>query len=377
MKHSHLLVSIALMVGAVFAMPAWGGYWEITRLTDNDEHDMRSRVSGDMVVWQHGVSPSSEKEIHLYDGQSIVPLTDNDQEDWSPRISGSNVVWLYDGPAAQQVMLYDGVTTQALTDTSADASDIDIHGPRVTWRRGGDIFLYDNGVVTPLGNGNLARVSDTHVAWDGGDGDPETEIFLYDGTSTTQVTNDVDVFDMNPEISGQKVVWHTEETFWDPLEGNVTLKDAFLYDGSQVVQLTNHGRVHSGPKISGDWVVWDEIDGITTDVFLYDGQSIIELTPGDAEGFEPVVGGSLVVWKSHVGGDNELFVYDGSSVVQLTGAGINSNFVPHVDGTTITWTGKADDGNDYEVYMASYVPEPATMGLLAMGGMALLRRRRR
>jgi hypothetical protein len=65
--------------------------WRITQLTNNSHDDRDPQVSGSSVVWSG--SDGHDREIFLYDGDSITQITDNERDDLSPKVSGSNVVW--------------------------------------------------------------------------------------------------------------------------------------------------------------------------------------------------------------------------------------------------------------------------------------------
>ena len=56
-----------------------------------------------------------------------------------------------------------------------------------------------------------AQTSDTKVVWQGtGGSSPSTsdsEIFYYNSTSTTQLTNNNNTYDAIPQISGNNVAW--------------------------------------------------------------------------------------------------------------------------------------------------------------------------
>jgi glucose dehydrogenase len=66
--------------------------------------------------------------------------------------------------------------------------------------------------------------------------------------------------------------------------------------------------------------------------------------------------------------------YDGDEIVQLTNNEEYDGYLD-LDGSTVVW--RHHDGNDYEIFMAVRIPEPGMIGLAALGGLALLRRRRK
>jgi hypothetical protein len=74
----------------------------------------------------------------------------------------------------------------------------------------------------------------------------------------------------NFNISGNNVVW-------SGYDGNDY--EIYLYDGSSTIQLTDnnsHGR--SNPKISGNNLVWAGDDGTNSEISLYNGSSTIQLS---------------------------------------------------------------------------------------------------
>ncbi|MCK4885897.1 MAG: hypothetical protein KAS96_00850, partial [Planctomycetes bacterium] len=88
--------------------------------------------------------------------------------------------------------------------------------------------------------------------WYGHDGS-DYEIFFYDGTTTTQIT-DNSYEDQGPQVSGSNVVWRGAE-------------EIFFYDGITTTQLTHDGPIHgSYPQIFGSTIVWD--NGLGGEIFI-------------------------------------------------------------------------------------------------------------
>ena len=108
-------------------------------------------------------------------------------------------------------------------------------------------------------------------------------------------------------------------------------------------------------------------------MFFCDGVSTIQLTDNDLNERSPVVSEDHVAWGGHDGTDWELFSWDGTDTYQLTFNEFDESADPGISGGRIAWM--AWDGHDAEVFLATYVPEPATLSLLVLGGLAVLRRR--
>jgi hypothetical protein len=361
-----------------------------------------------LVVWAGPV---------LACGWIIAPVTDNDVDDGQPRVSGTNVAWIHGSWPTAELWLRDGSGTHPMPPGLA-IHNHHISGSSVVWETGngmnyGDYaaFLYDGASTTTLSKGNhnecQPRISGSRVVWR--QTQPEvpdtTAVFLYDGSSTTQVI-DYAFHVYNVDVSASNIVWRSLEVF--------------LYDGTSTRQLTDNGYEEYGCRASGPWAAWlgndlpevsddqaniylyhgsttRRITGSTGDrdsplgfdmcgcrlvwpvwnaadqvdiIYLYDGASTTELFRGRLVQHGVRVSESLVTWSAWDGQDYEIFVYTGSSIDQLTDNACD-DISPDVSGRTVVWSGW--DGHDWEVYMAT--PEPATLALLTLGGLALLCRR--
>ncbi len=155
--------------------------------------------------------------------------------------------------------------------------------------------------------------NDGWVVWNDWDGS-DYEIFLYDGTSTTQITNNVDD-DFGPQINDNGyVVWRgsVEGTSYAPYQ-------LFLYDGTSTTQITDLPLPSSGwfsiesLDISNNgqvvWVQNPALCGLNT-VFLYDGISTIALSQ--------LLGWDLhyCIWTARINDDGKV-VYDADGKIFL------------------------------------------------------------
>jgi len=194
------------------------------------------------------------------------------------------------------------------------------------------------------------------VAWDWIDADGAADLFIYDTVANTRnnITNSTQYSDYESvsNAAGDRIVYWSGET---ATEGTNTTHTLTLVSGNWVKDQD------FTPIVGSYWPFWSADEskiGVTTwsnsphyrDIYIYDsaGNFLLDLTgPG----------------------------YDGS---QSGSGGKGYNFIGDkflVNGEYL-FTSNADNtlgGRD--VWVA--VPEPATMGLIALGAVALIRRRRR
>ena len=153
--------------------------------------------------------------------------------------------------------------------------------------------------------------------------------------------------------------------------GFLAVNSAYATDWT-ITQLTNDSYDDYYPQVYGSNVVWDGWDGSDYEIFLYDGTGTTQLTNNSYTDWIPQIYGSNVVWVGSNGNDYEIFLYDGNNTTQLTNNSYDDYF-PEVYGSNVAW--QSSDGNDYQIMFLT-IPEPATLGLVLIGGLALLRRRR-
>ena len=157
------------------------------------------------------------------------------------------------------------------------------------------------------------------MVWAGFEGGSDYEIFLYDGNSTTQLTNN-SYNDYIQDIYESKVVWVGK------LGSDVSSNEIFFYDGNSTIQLTNNSYRDWEAQVYGSNVVWSGYDGNDWEIFLYDGNSTTQLTNNSYTDSGPQVYESNVVWTGGEGASGgEIFLYDGNSTTNSP--------------TTATWTG--------------------------------------
>jgi hypothetical protein len=297
-------------------------FWDgtvVTQITDNDYMDHNPQINDNgWLVWEAEPGSDYEYEIFLYDGTDTTQLTDNTHDDLLPQINNNDWVtwtacdekWCTTVEEAYRIFLYDGSSTIQLTDNASWSN----HGPRmnnrgdVVWVEHGDpaaeIFLYDGANTIRLtdndyGDYNPEINDNGYIVWQG------RGIWLYDGFTAEEISE----YGSDAQISNNgEVVWSQYET---TLGGDTEI---FLYDGTSTIQLTNNSYADRYPQINDDGcVVWRGgrllLEGdmgalFRHQIFLYDGMETTELANymayGDANSFPslaPKIGADgTVVW---------------------------------------------------------------------------------
>src|SRR3989337_354248 len=109
-----------------------------------------------------------------------------------------------------------------------------------------------------------------------------------------------------PDIYENKIVYQDNR---NPLSGY----DIYLYDlsNSQEKRLTDNPSNQLNPKISGNKVVWvDSRDG-NSEIYLYDLGTNEEkrITTNPSDQFSPDISGDTIVWEDLRNGESDIYMY--------------------------------------------------------------------
>jgi beta propeller repeat protein len=305
-------------------------------------------ISDNNIVWTSKDYPSN-LGIYLYDGSNTIQLTNSDV--FVAFISGNNVVWSYDA-----IYLYNGNSIIQLPNSSADSLlsyGNTISGNNVVWINNDinnyEIYLYNGNSTIQVTDNNYyeidPQISGNNVVWESSEG-IDSEIYLYNGDSTLHLTDSsfddyfqpTSYYSFNhfPKISGNNVVWFGSDN---------NDYEIYLYNGNSTIQLTDNNYDDFFPQISGNNVVWYSYDGNDSEIYLYNGNSTIQLTDNNYDDFYPQISGNNVVWYSYDGNDSEIYLYNGNSTIQVTDnnyddteAQISGNNVAWVSGDNLFFT---------------------------------------
>lgn len=153
-----------------------------------------------------------------------------------------------------------------------------------------------------------------------------------------------------PAIYGDRVVW--EEYAGSDYTNVYYKRIGDTYAGP----LSKSSNQQSNPKISGDYVVWQELDSGTDDWNIYlfhlsTGEKR-QLTRDKAAQIHPDISGNLVVWEDHRDGYSNIMVYDiERDITTAVTYDEVSNVLPAVSNNIIVWSRMGTDG--YNIYMVN------------------------
>ncbi|MDP6542774.1 MAG: PEP-CTERM sorting domain-containing protein [Phycisphaerae bacterium] len=389
LRRAFVLAAIAALVCPLAAQ----GSWTVTNLTnDPAKGQSEVRVSDGYIAWLEWDSSNSDANIYLYEVASDTSkvVTDDSYRYWPMRLSGPNVAWLaYDGASnVGDYYMYSGgfsggSTAAVTTDWAIRSAGPEISGTTLIWSQDWypEVYLYNGGVPQQISSagGAVSRpvISGDYVAW----GQYESvyqngHVYQYHDGSASEISTETATNFRDIAISGSRVVWYDHDS-------SAGTHDIWYYDGTSAEKIFSHDDYIEELCIDGSTVAWytDNDDGYTT-IFLYDGTSVVDLlaptTYGEIGAID--ISGSLLVWDYTEGGGDEegslsvIMLYDGTSIQQISPEGDYCMY-PRVSGDVIAW--EVMDLNTYNSDIAmTVVPEPGSLALIAMGALALLRRRR-
>ena len=201
-----------------------------------------------------------------------------------------------------------------------------------------DVIYWD---WVQLSTGRRPRIHNDQIVWCDSDGN-DLEIYLYDGTQVVQITNN-EYNDYLPEIHNGMVTWVGHDGGTDT--------EIFLYDGSSIIQLSNNEYFDSEPQIHNGMVTWVGHDGHDSEIFFYDGVTMTQLSNNGYTDYQPQIHDGLVVWDGFDENDREIYLYDGTQVVQITNNDVFDQ-QPSIHNGKIVWI--RNDPDEYPPYSGVY-----------------------
>lgn len=378
--HNRMFFSMMLLLSAsfIFALTttaqtacdapqvrvAWVTYTEdiavydghtVSRIASDGGSLANPYVSGEQVVWERRpsrVQPDLPHELMLWNGHNVVQLTDNDWRDFNPMMSAEQIIW-YADLLGVQLYNWEAITTLSSIDVVSDIGwQPKLSGRYAVWSARPDahtpaeIYLWDSNRVIQLTDNDFAdempRLAGNRVVWHTTTADDTRHIMFWDGS--TGETTVLDTFDISmvgntpqrtvvgyPHVSETLVVWnHIGE------DGNMNVRNLFMWDGETVTQLTDNHAVNIVRDISGSQFVWSASNLAEGRRFLlWDGEGAIEFAPAATTIGNPSIDAGHVVWAQRRSRDTtDIFLYHDHTTLQLTSAEFEGKrHSPHISVT--------------------------------------------
>ncbi|MEW6535024.1 MAG: WD40 repeat domain-containing protein [Candidatus Auribacterota bacterium] len=358
---------------------------DIKRITYNDYNDWRPQVNGSYITWYGTAGTSNTDEIFLYNitSDTIQRITTNATNDRYSRVSSTgNVAWeAWRGPSNeyQDIYFYNSATgtSNALISNTKPDYDPQIDGNNVIWYGntiGFEIFYFNGTSTTQMTNRPYVssfkpQLENNIAVWSGYDDTLKYKEQIYYHKITENETyritaSSADNF-REPQISGSKIAYigasgmaNTDEIYYYDITSGIT------------VQVTDNAYVDNQVRIDGNYITWHgAVDGSKYQVYLYDTLTgiTIQLSEQSIGGYYPDVDEGRVAWT---GMDGNIYVFDIATgeTIQVTNTPYNEASV-QVCGNVLTWEGHIDA--DWEIFMTSFpevepVPEPLSAALLGI-----------
>jgi hypothetical protein len=330
-----LMLGSVLKAGEIFPQIILYDGTGNTMLTSTYESHLNPQLADNgHAVWvarHSGVNTFSER-LMLFDGSSIMPLSESAH---TPQINNAGqVVWGEGVADNREIFFYDGTTVIQLSDNDHFDDDARINDSGAVAWRGNGVWLYDGAntiQITADAGFNVQLNNNGEVVWEAGDG-TRNEIFLYDGSGITQIT-DNDLKDHDPQINDSGlVVW------WGQTHADSDY-EIFRYDDGEITQITDNDYTDWRPRINNSgqavWVGILELHG-DLEIFYYDGSGITQVTENEGWDHHPQINDNgLAVWE----GQGDVFLFDGTETVQLSMSGLHDEWPQINNADHVIWSG--------------------------------------
>ncbi len=303
----------------------------------------RSLILLAAMVGLHGSGPAMAQPAC-----TITRITDSAPgfASFHPSLDEGSIAFASDGnltgenpDGSSEIFLFDGSTIIQITH-SIPPSDI-----------------FTPGSSEPsLDGDSIAFVSNANLT--GANPDFNQEVFLFDGSSISQVTHSTGDDSSEPSLDGRSIAFTSRAN----LTGNNPGGDpeVFLFDGSTLTQITNSGFDQSfDPSLDKGHIAFTSSANLTghnldrsDEIFLFNGSMITQITDfssiGDGSD-QSSLEGEAIAFRSDADltGDNpdgnyEIFLFDGSTISQITHSTNGNSSLPSLDGGHIAFTSTSD-----------------------------------
>lgn len=270
-----------------------------TQLTTNDIHDLNPRVTPTHVLWEHGTGDAAE--IYFDGDDGGVPLTNNSVRDTLGSVWGDRAAWVEDNGG--DVVLWntagppDNITDNLPPPGTSDYEPY-VFGSDLVWVRDNTTVMRYNGSTATEVASSMFSVHDPRfegdiIVWEGFKDTPTSarEIYMSDGTGSDPVMlTDNDHPDFDPQIADGRIAW------WG---GTFNDNQIYLWENGTSRPITNTG-LNEFPKMDGQFIVWEGWEGFgggDLEIFVWDGSEVHQITHNDFDDRMPQISGNHIVWQ--------------------------------------------------------------------------------
>jgi cysteine-rich repeat protein len=345
----------ALPLLLLIPLPSAASDVTITQVSNNAVEDGKPRVAGNRVVWQRNANATGEI-VTWTPATGTDDVTSNALSDFDPELSGSFAIWKRGAGVGCSLQTWDFDDVRQLVSSMTCEDSISVAGPHIGWIDDGAGFLDDAFVSTDLTDVEQlgeSDVDDAFIRVGNVSGDPravwidENDVVYWNGTTETALREEPgsDTLRRQLRMDGARAVWV------DEVGGDTEI---FLSDGTSVTQLTNNAFDDESPAIHGTDVVWVGFPDSASEgeIFHFDGMTIEPVTDDDLDDLDPHVSsgpdGTTIAWVK-TDGDDEIWMFDGCEATQVTDNATDDDDVV-LDGIRIAWV--RGSGTSAEVFTA-------------------------
>ena len=307
-------------------------------------------------------------------GFTKFPICTAEGSQANPRISGNHVVWEDKRGTTDDIYGYNLITGEefpiaagavherhvaidndiVVWTEATGVADQDIYGKNLIT---GEVFA----VSTAAGDQSRAVIGGDLVVWHDDRGTPSglygkylsggDEFLISDGPTQDHATD------------GDLVVWATH------LDAGVNaIYGKYLSTNEEIVIIEQTGN-QDQPALSDDIVVWHNVNDVYGKNLNTD--EIFPISTHPAQQYVPEISGNYVVWADDRNGYDDVYGYDLTTGHEFPICVSEiSSWMADIDGNLVVWAEGEGGGGNYNIYGA-YIPEPCTLALLALGGLAV------
>ena len=224
-----------------------------TQITNNTSDDYELQISGNYTTWVGW--DGNDYEIYLNNGTTTTQVTNNTTDDYNPVISSNKLAWRGWNGTTENLFYYDGTTVTQVA-TNIDVAGFAISGNKVVYINGTNhsLQLYNGTAKTTTQLSVVVsdyKVDGSWVVWNEY---TSSNLKLYNGTSTITLSNFSSGSSSDFLLAGNKIAYIASLS----LGSN---REIFLYDGTSTTQLTEgaldyNSYNHTIRSISGSNVLW-------------------------------------------------------------------------------------------------------------------------